>query len=41
MTSNGPTAAERLHTSERNTLGKRASHSAAGDQRLAWVRGRR
>jgi hypothetical protein len=41
MTSNGPTAAEQLHTSGRDALGKPASQSAAGDQRLACVRGRR
>ncbi|MDF2743449.1 MAG: hypothetical protein K0S88_4826 [Actinomycetia bacterium] len=41
MTSNGPTVAEQPHTSGRDALGKPASHSAAGAQRLACVRGRR
>jgi hypothetical protein len=41
MTSNGPAAAAQLHTSERDALGTPASHSAAGDQRPAYVRGRR
>jgi hypothetical protein len=39
MTSNGPTAGQ-LHTSGRDTLGKPASHSAAGNQRV-YFRGRR
>jgi hypothetical protein len=41
MASNGPTAAEQPHASERDALRKPASHSAAGAQRLACVRARR